>query len=467
MNDQRTILNHALRDAAVTREVVLERSAVAALPGLLRRHAGTAPVLVVADGTTHAVAGGQAVERLTGAGIRCLAPLVLPAVPRLKPQVEVAAHVAGRLRDAGAVPLAVGSGVVNDLVKYAASLAATPYVCLATAASMDGYAASGAALIDAGFKRTLACPAPVAILADLDVLAAAPVTMTGWGYGDLAGKVVAGADWMLADALGAEPINPGPFSLVQDNLAAWLAHPQTLAAGDPLAFERLLCGLLVSGLAMQAHGNSRPASGSDHQFAHLWEMEGLSVAGEPAAHGACVGVGCVAMLALYEWLATQPVEARAVAALEFDPAVAASAQEREIAAAFSTTAMAESARVEMAAKRDAGAWRSRLQRLAEAWPSLRARLDDRLPAARAMQAQLRALGAPAHPADLGVELAAFAADHRRARLIRRRYTVLDLVDDLGWLDRSLLALFSGNGFWGRQADYRGCLGDPARPHAVH
>jgi glycerol-1-phosphate dehydrogenase [NAD(P)+] len=466
MGDQRAILNHALRDAEVTREVVLERSAIASLPGLVRLHAGLAPVLVVADETTHRVAGAQALEHLAGAGVRCVAPLVLPAVPRLKPQVEFAAQIASRLGAAGAVPLAVGSGVINDLVKYAAALATTPYICLATAASMDGYAASGAALIDAGFKRTLACSAPVAILADIDVLAAAPVTMTGWGYGDLAGKVVAGADWMLADALGAEPINPGPFSLVQDNLAAWLAHPQALAAGDPLAFERLLCGLLVSGLAMQAHGNSRPASGSDHQFAHLWEMEGLSVAGEPAAHGACVGVGCVAMLALYEWLATQPVEARSVAALDIDPA-AASAQEREIAAAFSTTAMVESARVEMAAKRDAGDWRCRLQRLAEAWPSLRAQFADRLPRAHEMQAQLRALGAPAHPADLGLELETFAADHRRARLIRRRYTVLDLVDDLGWLDRALLALFGGNGFWGRQADYRGCLSDRPCPHEVH
>ena len=466
MNDPRTILNRALRDAAVTREVVLASSALAALPGLVRRHAGAAPVLVVADGTTHAVAGEQALERLAGEGVECVPPLVLPATPRLKPQVELAARIAHRLGETGAVPLAVGSGVINDLVKYAAALAATPYLCLATAASMDGYAASGAALIDAGFKRTLACPAPVAVLADLDVLAAAPVTMTGWGYGDLAGKVVAGADWMLADALGVEPINPGPFALVQDNLAAWLAHPQALAAADPAAFERLLCGLLVSGLAMQAHGNSRPASGSDHQFAHLWEMEGLGVGGEPAAHGACVGVGCVAMLALYEWLATQPIEARAVAALDARPDAIAT-QEREIAAAFSSPAMVESARVEMAAKRDAGDRRRRLQRLVDAWPSLRRDLAGRLPRAADMQSRLRALGAPAHPADLGVALDAFAADHRRARLIRRRYTVLDLVDDLGWLDRALGALFGGDGFWGRQASHRGCLDDGARPHAVH
>jgi glycerol-1-phosphate dehydrogenase [NAD(P)+] len=466
MKDQRTILNDALREAAVTREVVLARSAVSALPELVRRHLGSAPVLVVADGTTHAVAGAEAFRRLTAAGVRCVEPLVLPAAPRLKPQVELASDIARRLDEARAAPLAVGSGVINDLVKYAAALAATPYVCIATAASMDGYAASGAALVDAGFKRTLACSAPVAILADLDVLAKAPVAMTGWGYGDLAGKVVAGADWLLADALAVEPINPGPFSLVQDNLAAWLADPQRLAAGEPRAFERLLCGLLVSGLAMQAHGNSRPASGSDHQFAHLWEMEGLQVGGEPAAHGACVGVGCVAMLALYEWLCGQSIDARLVAALDGAPDLVA-LHDREIALAFLPAALIDSARVEMAAKRAAGDRRKRVERLVAIWPSLRGELTRRLPRASEMQARLRALGAPAHPADLGVELGAFALDHRRARLIRRRYTILDLVEDLGWLDRAVGALFAADGFWGGQPDGSGRPGNSVCRHAMH
>src|SRR5213079_512375 len=67
------------------------------------------------------------------------------------------------------------------------------YVCVPTAASMDGYAASGAALRDGGFKRTFACSAPVAIVADLDVIARAPAAMAAWGYGDLVGKLVAGA----------------------------------------------------------------------------------------------------------------------------------------------------------------------------------------------------------------------------------------------------------------------------------
>src|SRR5215211_3001526 len=184
-----------------------------------------------------------------------------------QPSAETARALAATIKSGAALPIAVGAGVINDLVKYAAELAGMPYVCVPTAASMDGYAASGAALRDDGFKRTFACAAPVAIIADLDVIATAPAAMAGWGYGDLVGKLVAGADWIMADALGVEALNPSPFAMVQNNLAAWLGEPAGVRRGERGALDGLMRGLIMAGLAMQAHGNSRPASGSDHQFA--------------------------------------------------------------------------------------------------------------------------------------------------------------------------------------------------------
>ncbi len=439
-------LDRAVRGASVTREVVLDHGAVAALPGLLRRHLAPARILLVADENTQAAAGAAAAAALAADGIAHDA-LVLPGRPRLKPRVAYAEEVAARIRATGAIPVAVGAGVVNDLVKRAAAMAGTPYAAVATAASMDGYAASGAALLDGDFKRTLPCPPPVAILADLDIVAGAPAIMAAWGYGDLSGKIVAGADWIVADALGEEAMAPGPFALVQDNLSTWLARPERLPAADPAALRGLVQGLLISGFAMQAHGTSRPASGSDHQFAHLWEMEGLSAEGQPVAHGACVGIGCVAMLALYEWLLRQDLGridiARALAARP-DPA----AEVQSTRAAFANQEMAESAVAEMAAKRTApDAQRRRLERLQAAWPTLRTALAARLPRAADMQAWLAAAGAPATPAAIAIDAGKLAADYRRARLIRRRYTLLDVLADLGRLDEAVDDLFAPGGFW--------------------
>jgi glycerol-1-phosphate dehydrogenase [NAD(P)+] len=451
MGNLTSTLEAAVRNAATTREVAITNGAASALPPVASRLVPDALWMVVADDATWAAAGAQAHAQLEAQGARTAAALVLESRPRLKPRVEVAQRIADQLLQTGAVPVAVGSGVISDLVKYAAQLAGKPYICLATAASMDGYAASGAALLQDGFKRTLACAPPLAVLADPAVLAASPARMTAWGYGDLAGKAVAGADWLLADALDIEPINAEPFGLVQDNLAAWLGQPQRLAAQEPEALAGLLAGLLVSGFAMQSHGNSRPASGSDHQFSHLWEMENLQVAQEPAAHGACVGVGCVAMLALYEWLLAQPAATFATVMVpDFNDSKAIAA---EIESGLGTGEVARAARQEMAAKRGIGKRQARVSRFARVWPELRALLTAKLVSADTMQQQLRDVGAAAHPLDLGISLPTLAADYRRARLIRRRYTLLDLLEDLGCLDSAVAELFTPAGFWGRPSRF--------------
>jgi glycerol-1-phosphate dehydrogenase [NAD(P)+] len=273
--------------------------------------------------------------------------------------------------------------------------------------------------------------------------------MAAWGYGDLSGKLVAGLDWVLADALGEDAIAREPFALVQDHLAGWLAGSDRIARRDRQALRELVIGLLVTGFAMQAHGNSRPASGSDHQFAHVWEMEGLAVEGEPAAHGACVGLGAVAMLAMYEWFLRQDVGARASAGREAC-VPDRSEIDAEVTAAFADATVRENARAEMAAKRAAWSRRPlRLSRLRERWPSLRARLSAAPMRAGELQRRLAACGAASRPEDLGMTREVLARDYRRARLIRRRYTLLDCLDDLGWLDRAIDALFAPDGFWGR------------------
>ena len=444
------MLRRAVSRASVTREVDVGENAIARLPALLGRlRSSGARIQIIADRNTMRAAGMRVIAVLEASGSLLAAPIVLDETPRIKPRVETAVGLTERCE--GAMPIAVGSGVVNDLVKYAAQRAGVPYVSVVTAASMDGYAASGAALLERGFKRTLDCAPPVGIIADLAIVADAPSPMAAWGYGDLSGKLVAGADWTLADALGEDAIAAEPFAVVQDNVAHWLAHFDGIARGDREALRGLVVGLLVSGLAIQAHGNSRPASGSDHQFAHLWEMERLAVDGEPVAHGACVGVGAVAMLALYEWFVAQDAGGRARECCNLHRAPPAI--EDELAAAFTEAALLESAGAETNAKRARAAQQpARMRMLAEGWPALRERLRARLMPPRTLQQRLAACGAPSHPEALGVSRRKLAADYRRARLIRRRYTLLDCLDDLGWLDRAIDALFAPRGFWGRDGD---------------
>ena len=306
----------ALAEATDTAEVVVGRGALASVAEVVQRSVGTGPVQVVADATTWRVAGDRVQRALEVAGRATEAPYRFP------PDTFVAARYGNveRLRASfathDAVPVAVGSGSLNDLVKRAAHEVGRPYLSVATAASMDGYTAFGAAITKDGYKQTMTCPAPRAVVADLDVLAGAPADMTASGYGDLLGKVTAGADWLVADGLDVEPVDPKVWELAQGPLREAIGRPKELAGGDRDALDRLVEGLVLSGLAMQAHASSRPASGAEHQFSHLWEMEGLGHDREPPlSHGFKVGVGSVAIAALYERLLARDLGALDVEAL--------------------------------------------------------------------------------------------------------------------------------------------------------
>lgn len=441
-----TALQRAVRKASVTREVVLADDAFDQLPGIADAFLGAVPLFVVCDDNTWVAAGQEVAARLcaTRPSVR---PLVLPGQPRLKPDIEHSRRIAEELRTAGARAVAVGSGVVNDLTKCASGMAERPYVCVPTAASMDGYSSSGAALLVQGVKKTVDCPPPLAVVADPRIAVAAPAPMASWGYGDLAGKISAGGDWIIADALGEEAISQSEWDLVQGNLASWLDNPEGVRDRDPAAIRGLLEGLLMSGFSMQSYGNSRPASGSDHQFSHLWEMEGLMLDGVPAAHGLCVGIGCLASLALYDWLIAQDLPHIDVEVLVRQrPPL--SEVERDVLTAFGDPVLAEAALGEVRAKHpDAAHLRRRLHRLQEVWPALRDRLT-RLPRAAAVRQRLAVQGLPVHPRDLGIDLPAFAQDYRQAAMIRRRYTVFDILIDLGRFDEAIAATMKPGGFWG-------------------
>jgi glycerol-1-phosphate dehydrogenase [NAD(P)+] len=438
----------ALAEATDTAQVVIGPGALASVAEVVGRSFADRPVVVVADATTWRVAGEQVARRLEAAGRATGQPYLFPPDTFVLATYDNVEQLRQALTGHDAVPVAVGSGSLNDIVKRAAHEAGRPYLVVATAASMDGYTAFGAAITRDGYKQTMTCPAPAAVVADLEVLAGAPPEMTASGYGDLLGKVTAGADWLVADALGVEPVDSRVWELVQGPLRAAVGHPGDLAEGDPKALERLVEGLVMSGLAMQAHASSRPASGAEHQFSHLWEMEGLGHDRRPPlSHGFKVGVGTIAIAALYERLLERELAALDVEALRRawpGPEKA----EAAVRAVHTTPGLDEAAVAETMAKYvDADSLARRLARLADRWAGLRDRLRAQLLPAERVRELLAAAGCPTRPSELGLTASAFRDTYHRARMIRRRYTVLDLAAETGTFDELVDELFAPGGFW--------------------
>ncbi len=454
MNKQmnRSRIDGALGQASTTRYLVVEPGGMVAVPSLVADLFPGRPVVIVADSTTFALAGQQVTAYLEAAGHPLRDPIIFPASPTLRPDTRHVASIRAWFDAAGelVLPIAVGSGSINDLTKRAAHEAGLPYISVATAASMDGYTASGAALIHNGVKQTFGCKAPVAVVADLDILCAAPGAMTAAGYGDLLGKVTAGADWIVADAFGVEPIVPDVWEMVQGPLPAMIAEPSRFQVGDPESIEQLFYGLIMTGLAIQVSGSTRCASGSEHQFSHLWEMRGLEHDGELVSHGVKVGFGSIFSAALYQrLLAHDWTDFDVEAAVAKWPSLAA--MEAEIRAMNDSPTLIDRALEECRAKHIAAeALQERLTTLREIWPELKSRLEAQLMLPDVLREHLAAGGCPTEPGQIGLTLEQVRASYQAARRIRRRYTIYDLVFEMGVFDELIAEVFAPGGFWATQ-----------------
>ena len=166
-------LQEALRAARETRSLEIGNGVIESAPRIFREQFGSRPAVIIADPNTFAAAGARVETAFRGAGNSLLDPFVFRA-PDLYAETRFVRELESALQQHTAVPVAVGSGTINDLTKLAAHRTNRPYMCVATAASMDGYTAFGASITHEGSKQTFQCPAPVAVIADMEVICAAP-----------------------------------------------------------------------------------------------------------------------------------------------------------------------------------------------------------------------------------------------------------------------------------------------------
>ncbi len=401
----------------------MSRGALADLPELLKlAFPGKTPWLI-ADENTFAAAGKQAQERLQAAGSSIRPPKIFPRTPKLHPDYRISQELAANITP-DCVPVVVGSGVLNDLTKCAAGIAKVKYCCVATAASVDGYTSYGGAMSVDGMKKTVPCPAPYALLADIDVLETAPAEMLASGYADLLTKVPAGADWCISDALGLEPIAPEVWDMVQKDLRLWVSDP-----GD---LNHVFMGLAATGYAMQRYRDSRPASGAEHMFSHVWEMEHLQYRGEEPSHGFKVGIGTIAVIQLMEFvIATPEKEARKLAR----PLPSRREREARIADLLAAGCYGDSIpAVALAKFQEGDAARERQELIFSKWEELQTHLKKQLLPLPEVLRLLKLAGAPTEYAEIGLSRKQYLHGLFTAQLIRKRYTVLDMLFETGLLD---------------------------------
>ena len=406
-----------------TRQVVIAPSLRGEEAPLVRALGMGRRLALVADPTTWSALGARISGALAAAFT--IAPVILPEHPHA--DMETVQQVRARSSVAEGL-IAVGSGTINDLAKYAAHLDRKPYVCFATAPSMNGYASVNAAIMEEGVKKSLPATAPRGVFIDIAVFCRAPKRMIAAGFGDSLCRPCAQADWLLAHLLLDTPYRSVPFRLLAEDEAALLRNPEALANGDVTAMTRLARMLIMSGFGMTLCGGSYPASQGEHLIAHFLEMRG-----DPAAsasfHGEQIAVTTLTMARIQEHILARN-------RLSLVPSTVTEADlvayyGPEVGAACWSSFQPKALDAERAEALNA--------RLERRWPEMRDALGAVLRPAADLEAALSRVGAPVKSAALGIAAGAYREAVLHAREIRDRFTFLDFAADSGGIPIDAIA----------------------------
>ncbi|WP_258168111.1 sn-glycerol-1-phosphate dehydrogenase, partial [Paenibacillus sp. AR247] len=251
-------------------------------------------VIVTADKNTFAAAGEQLMESVTEAGVDASVTFISSdeqgdVIADERSIVQLLLDVKSTKADA---VVALGSGTLHDVSRFAAYSAGIPFVSVPTAPSVDGFNSKGAPLIIRGEKITIQSIGPAAIFADLDILTAAPRTMVAAGFGDMLGKCTSLFDWKFGSLTADEPYSEIVAEMTTKALQQCVDHIDAIADRTPEGIRVLTQALIESGFAMLLFGQSHPASGAEHHLSHYWEMAFLREGRRAVLHGAKVGVAC-------------------------------------------------------------------------------------------------------------------------------------------------------------------------------
>ncbi len=385
---------------------------------------------VVCDMNTRRVAMGPVEAALRGAGI----PYVVYefSQARVEPDEHAVGALCMALDPTCDGVLAVGSGVINDCCKVLAHAVRLPQAVVATAPSMDGYASNSSSMIRDRVKVTLYNACPAAIVADTSIMKDAPERMLQAGLGDMLAKYIALCEWRISHIVTGEYYCPQVAGLMRNSLCKIVAAAPRLMERDPEAVGAVTEGLILSGVAMAFAQISRPASGLEHYFSHLWEMFALERGLPLELHGIQVGVGTVLCLHIYDRLRTfTPSRETAEAAMRaFSPAQWEQTVRRVFGQAAQTLIDSENTQWH---KNDPIRHQERLERILAHWDEITAIMAQELPDTQATLTLMCTLHMPVLPAQIDED----AQDTRDAFLcsrdIRDKYLTSSLLWDLGLL----------------------------------
>lgn len=393
---------------------------------------------IVMDQNTRRAAGDTVENNLRAAGIAYTA-YTFHGDKAIEPDERAVGSLVMAFDPECDVILAVGSGVINDCCKVLARACGRPSMVVCTAPSMDGYASNSSSMIQDRVKVSLYNACPQVIIADTDLIKTAPDIMLQAGLGDMLAKYVSVCEWRISHLVYGDPYCEEIAGLVRGSLRKIVAHADGLMRREDDALAAVTEGLVLSGVAMAFAEISRPASGLEHYFSHLWEMFALQGRVPAALHGIQVGVGTLLTLGIIEDVLTfDKVDMKKARQAMAD--FSADEWAKRVNRIFGAVAPEIFALEEKAHKNDPAKHEARLETIAAHWGEIQQIIAEELPSRESIYALMERCGMPMVPADLSLSVEDTRDALLGSRDIRDKYLTSSLLWDLGLLEDTAAAI---------------------------
>lgn len=272
------------------RAVMIKSGAVDEVGQLCSRYHLKGRAVIVGDRTTSEIAGRRVASSLQGCGYDTEMIVIEGATDVSTGAVDEL--VEGR---SDSFLIGVGGGRPIDVAKYVATKHDLDFVSIPTAASHDGIASSRASIEMDGRKKSIPARSPVLVIADTRIIADSPKVLLVSGCADVISNYTAVMDWRLAHRLKGESFSEYAAALSEMTAKMILERAGFIKPHLEESARVVVKALVSSSVAMSIAGSTRPASGSEHMFAHALDM----IAQRPPLHGIECGIGTIMMMYLH------------------------------------------------------------------------------------------------------------------------------------------------------------------------
>ena len=252
------------------------------------------------------------------------------------------------------------------------------------------------------------------------------------GLGDMLAKYVSIAEWRISHLITGEYYCGAVAEMVRNALKKCVDNADGLLRRDEKAVEAVFEGLVYGGIAMSYAGMSRPASGVEHYFSHIWDMRGLQFGTQTETHGIQCAWGTLLAVKLYDALRTMKPDAKK--AIDFVNGFSYEAWKKELRAFLGSSAETMIAQEEIEQKYDKQAHSKRLDKIIQNWDEILRILNEELPSFETIATILDTIGIPKDLGAINVDSQVARKTFLATKDIRDKYVLSRLAWDLGVLE---------------------------------